>query len=73
MIFRTILTIMDPIVKNLALPMDKALGWEHSENKGQKTRPQMGPTLYFGNVLHPKALSIIKHEVNLIMNLNISR
>jgi hypothetical protein len=47
---------------------DKTLGWEHSQNKGPRTRQLLKAALYFGNVPHPWALPIIKQKANFIMN-----
>ncbi len=46
----------------------KALGWGHSQYKVSWIRQQLSQAPHFGNVPHPKAFTIVKHEAKFIMN-----
>jgi hypothetical protein len=47
--------------------------WGHSQDMGPKMRRSSSPALYFESILHSWALPIVKHEVKVIMNLNICK
>jgi len=45
----------------------------HSQDTGPKMRWSSSLALYFESILHSWALPIVKHEVKVIMNLNICK
>lgn len=51
----------------------KCQGGGHSHNKGPRMRWLSSVALDFGNVPHLWTLPILKHEANIIMNINIYR
>ncbi len=49
----------------------KPEGGGRSQNKDPTTRWYLRAAPHFGNVPHPWALSIVKHEANIMVNLKI--
>jgi len=47
--------------------------WGHSQDMGPKVRWSSSLALHFESILHSWALPIVKHEVKVIMNLNICK